>query len=81
MQVSTFKNQSLKFKVGEELDEQTLDGRAVKSVFSFENDDKLIQEQTGEVPTTIVREFKEDEVVAKMSVGDIVCTRTYKVVA
>lgn len=79
--LSTFKNTSITFKVGEEFDEETVDGRKVKSVCTFEGDNKLLHEQKGEKPTTIEREFKEDEMTAKMTVNDIVCTRVYKAVA
>lgn len=75
---STFKNTTIKFKVGEEFDEETVDGRKVKSVCTFESDDKLIHEQKGDKPSTIVREFTEDTMNAIMTVGEIVCKRLYK---
>uniref|UniRef100_T1H605 Lipocalin/cytosolic fatty-acid binding domain-containing protein n=1 Tax=Megaselia scalaris TaxID=36166 RepID=T1H605_MEGSC len=58
---STFKTSSFSFKVGEEFDEETLDGRKVKTVCTFEGDNKLVQQQKGDKPTTIVREFKDNE--------------------
>lgn len=78
---STFKNTTIKFKPGEEFDEETVDGRKVKSVCTFEGEDKLIHEQKGEKPTTIVREFTADKLNAVMTIGDIICKRIYKVVA
>lgn len=77
---STFKNSTIKFKVGEEFDEETVDGRKVKSVCTFEGDDKLIHEQKGDKPTTIIREFTADVLNATMTIGDIVCKRIYKAV-
>lgn len=77
---STFKNTTIKFKVGEEFDEDTVDGRKVKSVCTFEGEDKLIHEQKGEKPTTIVREFTADTMNAIMTIGDVVCKRLYKAV-
>lgn len=79
--LSTFKNTTIKFKPGEEFDEETVDGRKVKSVCNFEGDNKLIHEQTGEKPTKIEREFKEDEMTAVMTINNIVCTRLYKLSA
>lgn len=77
---STFKNTTIKFKVGEEFDEETVDGRKVKSVCTFDGDDKLIHEQKGDKPTTIVREFTADVMNAIMTIGDITCKRVYKAV-
>uniref|UniRef100_A0A336N2B1 Fatty acid-binding protein, muscle n=1 Tax=Culicoides sonorensis TaxID=179676 RepID=A0A336N2B1_CULSO len=79
--LSTFKNTSIKFKPGEEFDEETVDGRKVKSVCTFEGENKLVHDQKGDKPTQIVREFKEDEMTAVMTVNNVVCTRTYKLAA
>lgn len=77
---STFKDTTITFTPGVEFNETTVDGREVKSVCTFEGDNRLIHEQKGEKPTTIVREFKEDEMVATMTINDIICTRWYKLV-
>ena len=58
---STFKTSAITFKLGEEFDEETLDGRKVKSVITMDGDNKLVQEQKGDKPSTIVREFTADE--------------------
>lgn len=58
---STFKNTSITFKLGEEFQEETPDGRLVKTTITQEGN-KLVQVQKGEKETTIVREFSEDEV-------------------
>jgi hypothetical protein len=58
---STFKNTSITFKLGEEFEEETPDGRKVQSVIT-QDGNKLVQIQKGEKETTIVREFSEDEV-------------------
>ncbi|XP_066590523.1 sodium/calcium exchanger regulatory protein 1 isoform X1 [Prorops nasuta] len=75
---STFKNSEIKFKLGEEFDEETPDGRKVKSVCTLEGN-KLVQVQKGEKETTIEREFTPTEMKAIMKVDDVVCTRVYKV--
>ncbi|XP_020296909.1 myelin P2 protein isoform X2 [Pseudomyrmex gracilis] len=74
---STFKNTEIKFKLGEEFDEETADGRKVKSVCTLEGN-KLVQMQKGDKNTTIEREFGPTEMKAVMKVDDIVCTRIYK---
>ncbi|XP_071642719.1 fatty acid binding protein isoform X2 [Temnothorax americanus] len=75
---SPFKNTEIKFKLGEEFDEETADGRKVKSVCTLDGN-KLVQVQKGEKDTTIEREFNPTEMKAIMKVDDIVCTRVYKV--
>lgn len=75
---STFQNTDIKFKLGEEFDEETVDGRKVKTVMTLEGN-KLIQKQGGTPPSTIIREFGEREMVAKLSVYDVVATRKYRV--
>ncbi|XP_050428133.1 fatty acid-binding protein, muscle isoform X1 [Adelges cooleyi] len=75
---STFKNTSTVFKMGEQFDEETLDGRKVKSIITQEGN-KLVHKQIGDkVETTIVREFKPDELKMILTVNDIICTRIYK---
>lgn len=60
---SPFKNTEIKFKLGEEFDEETVDGRKVKSICTLEGN-KLVQEQKGDKPTTIEREFSATEMKA-----------------
>lgn len=60
---STFKSNTIKFKLGEEFDEETLDGRKVKSIITLDGN-KLIQEQKGDKPHQIIREFTDNELTA-----------------
>jgi fatty acid-binding protein 7 len=76
---STFKNTTTLFKLGEEFEEETPDGRKVKAVIT-QDGNKLIHIQKGEKETTIIREFSEDEVKMTLTVDDIVCTRIYKAI-
>lgn len=76
---STFKNTSITFKLGEEFQEETPDGRLVKTTIT-QDGNKLVQVQKGEKETTIIREFSDDEVKMTLTVGDIVCTRIYKAI-
>ncbi|XP_076675998.1 fatty acid binding protein isoform X1 [Andrena cerasifolii] len=75
---SPFKSSEIKFKLGEEFEEETPDGRKVKCVCSLDGN-KLVQIQKGEKQTTIEREFTPTEMKAIMKVDDVVCTRVYKV--
>ena len=74
---STFKNTTIKFKLGEEFEEETIDGRIVKTVVTMDGN-KLIQEQKGDKPSTIIRDFNDSQMIATMTVGDVKCTRWYK---
>ncbi|KAG8335541.1 fatty acid-binding protein, muscle-like [Homalodisca vitripennis] len=73
---STFRNTITKFKIGEEFDDETPDGRKVRSTFTQEKN-KLIQVQRGDKVTTIVREFADNEVKVTVKVGDIASVRIY----
>ncbi|XP_028675059.2 fatty acid-binding protein, heart [Erpetoichthys calabaricus] len=76
--LSTFKNTEIEFKLGEEFDETTADGRKVKSVVTLD-DGKLVHVQKwDDKETTLVREVKEDELTLTLTAGEVVCTRMYK---
>lgn len=77
--VSTFRNQSLKFNLNEEFEEETMDGRKVKCVITFEGN-KMIQQQKGDKAVRIEREFADDELIATCIVEDVVATRWFKAV-
>ncbi|XP_064556451.1 fatty acid-binding protein [Drosophila montana] len=76
---STFKTSAISFKLGEEFDEETLDGRKVKSVITLDGN-KLTQEQKGDKPSTIVREFTDSELITTLTIGSVKSVRVYKAV-
>ncbi|XP_054279821.1 fatty acid-binding protein, muscle-like isoform X2 [Macrosteles quadrilineatus] len=76
---STFKNTAIKFRLGEEFEEETPDGRKVKSIIT-QDGNKLIHIQKGAKESKIIREFTNDEVKMLLTVDDITCTRVYKAV-
>lgn len=76
---STFKNTTISFKLGEEFEEETADGRVVKTKITMEGN-TFTQEQHGDKATSIVRVFKADELVTTCKIGNITCVRIYKVV-
>ncbi|KAJ6634179.1 putative fatty acid-binding protein [Pseudolycoriella hygida] len=57
---STFKTTVIKFKEGEEFDEETLDGRKIRSVITFDGD-KMIHDQKGDKGHIIYRVFTETD--------------------
>lgn len=73
---STFKNTEIHFELGKEFDEETMDGRNVKSVITMEGD-KLIHKQGGDPPSEIIREFTDKEMIATMTAKGVVCKRKY----
>ncbi|XP_060878164.1 fatty acid-binding protein, muscle-like isoform X2 [Metopolophium dirhodum] len=76
---STFKNSSIAFKLNEEFDEETPDGRKVKSLI-VQDGNKLVHTQKCDKhnDTTIVREFEPEQLKMVLTVDDITCTRVYK---
>jgi len=77
---STFKNTAITFKLGEEFDEETIDGRKVKSVCTLDGN-TLTHKQGGDKPSTIIREFTDDKCIVTMNIGDVECVRTYNAIA
>lgn len=77
--VSTFRNQALKFTLNEEFEEETMDGRKMKCVVTFEGN-KMIQQQKGDRAIRIEREFNDDELISKCIIGDVIATRWYKAI-
>jgi fatty acid-binding protein 3, muscle and heart len=75
--ISTFRTQTLKFKVNEEFSEKRMDGQEVTCTITFEGN-KMIQKQTGDKPVTIEREFTDDELIATCYVGNVVSKRWFK---
>jgi len=74
---TTFKTTDISFKVGEEFDETTGDGRKVKTTCKVEGD-ALVQDQKGSPDSILSREIKEGKMHMILKVNDIVCTRIYK---
>jgi len=75
---STFKNVDLKFRLNQEFDESTPDGRKVKTTFRVEGA-KLIQDQKGEIDTTITREVTDpNTLVCTFVAAGVTSTRVFK---
>lgn len=77
---STFRSQAIKFNLNEEFVEDTMDGRKVSCLITFEGN-KMIQQQKGDKQAyRIEREFTDDELIAKCYAGDVVATRWFSAV-
>ncbi|XP_057664011.1 fatty acid-binding protein, adipocyte isoform X1 [Diorhabda carinulata] len=76
---STFKNVVLKFTPGVEFDQETPDGRKVKSTITIDgNTLHEVQKDPNGKDTTIDRTFTADEIKMVMSVNNVTATRIYK---
>uniref|UniRef100_A0A8L2Q848 Cellular retinoic acid binding protein 2 n=2 Tax=Rattus norvegicus TaxID=10116 RepID=A0A8L2Q848_RAT len=79
---TTVRTTEINFKIGEEFEEQTVDGRPCKSLVKWESENKMVCEQRllkGEGPkTSWSRELTNDgELILTMTADDVVCTRVY----
>nr|WBV73483.1 allergen [Blomia tropicalis] len=75
---STFKNTEVKFKIGEEFEEDRADGKKVSTTVNKESDTKLVQVQKGEKEVTIVREFSDEGLTVTATVNGVSSVRFYK---
>jgi hypothetical protein len=74
---STFRSQSIKFQPNVEFTEKRMDGQEVPCVITFDGN-KMIQEQKGDKPVTLVRTFTDDELFLTCKVGDVEAKRWFK---
>lgn len=74
---TTFKTTDIHFKIDEEFDETTGDGRKVKTTCKIDGN-ALIQDQKGSPDSILSREVKDGKMHMILKVNDIVCTRIYK---
>lgn len=80
--VSTLKSTEITATIGQDFNEETLDGRKSKSLLTQEGPNKLVHVQrdpsNGNVTSTIVREVVGDELVQTLTAGSVTCKRVYK---
>ncbi|KAJ7304215.1 hypothetical protein JRQ81_011750 [Phrynocephalus forsythii] len=75
---STFKSTEINFKLGEEFEETTADDRHVKSLVTLDGG-KLVHVQKWDgKETSLVRELKDGKLILTLTMGKVVCTRTYQ---
>ncbi|KAJ6641298.1 Fatty acid-binding protein, muscle [Pseudolycoriella hygida] len=76
---STFKNFETKFKLGEEKEQETADGRKVLTTYTFDGN-TLTQVEKCKKNSVIVRVFSDTEMVATSTYGDVTSKRVYKAI-
>jgi len=77
---TTFKKSKIEFKLGEEFDEETVDGRKMKTTMTLEGGNKLIQDQKIAPPgvsSVITREVEGSKMTVICKAGEVVSTRIY----
>ncbi|XP_032871033.1 cellular retinoic acid-binding protein 1 isoform X1 [Amblyraja radiata] len=78
---TTVRTTEITFTVGEEFEEETVDGRKCKSLPKWENENKIYCKQTllsGSGPKTHwTRELKNNELILTLVANEVVCTRIY----
>jgi hypothetical protein len=76
---TTFKTSEISFKMGEEFEETTTDGRKCMTTFRMEGPNKLVQDQKASIPSIITRELIDDKtLVCICEAKDVVSKRVYK---
>ncbi|XP_046875806.1 fatty acid-binding protein, heart [Hypomesus transpacificus] len=75
---STFKNTEISFKMGEEFDETTADDRKVKSLITLDGGKMVHVQKWDGKETTLVREVSGNALTLTLTLGDVVCTRSYE---
>ncbi|OXA46797.1 fatty acid-binding protein, adipocyte [Folsomia candida] len=75
---STFKNTEIKFKLGEEFDEETADGRQAKSTMTADGNKLIHSQKIGDDSSVTVREFSGDSLKASFTAKGVTGTRVYK---
>jgi len=73
---SSVKNSEIQFKLGQEFSETTADGRTMQTTITLDGG-KLIQQQNGAIPSTIIREVIGGKLVVTCKAKDVVSVRNY----
>ncbi|XP_049942825.1 fatty acid-binding protein, muscle-like [Schistocerca serialis cubense] len=70
------------FKLNTEFEETTLDGRKAQTTFTLKGDDVLVQVQKLAAGPTVTteRKFSDTQMIATLTLGDVVAKRFYKAV-
>jgi len=67
------------FQLGEIVEDLTMDGRNIKTVFTQLGRNRIVEEQVGEnVNTTIIREFLKDRMEVTMAVNNVTASSVFK---
>ncbi|KAF7691199.1 fatty acid-binding protein, heart-like [Silurus meridionalis] len=74
---TTFKNTEIMFKLGEEFNETTADGREVKSLVTLDGNKLIHVQKWDDKETSLVREVNGDSLTLTLTFGDVVSTRSF----
>ncbi|OBS70746.1 hypothetical protein A6R68_00712 [Neotoma lepida] len=77
---TTVRISEINFKIGEEFEEQTADGRRWKSLVKWESENKMVCEQRrlkGEVSWETRELTNDGELILTMTADGVVCTSVY----
>ncbi|XP_043099520.1 cellular retinoic acid-binding protein 1b [Puntigrus tetrazona] len=78
---TTVRTTEINFQIGQEFNEETVDGRKCKSLVTWETENKMTCRQTlldGNGPKTYwTRELRGNELILTFGADDVVCTRIY----
>jgi len=72
------KSSETRFRLGEEFDEDRLDGKRVKSLVVAEGNKFIQTQRDGEQEIKYIREFGNDEIRVTSIVNNVTCLRIYK---
>lgn len=66
-----FKTHTIRFKIDQQVDDYTMDGRSTISIFNIQDENTLIEHQIGDVNTTLIREFDEQKMTVTLLVNEV----------
>ncbi|KAI2809172.1 Lipocalin / cytosolic fatty-acid binding protein [Blomia tropicalis] len=73
-----FRTQTTRFKVGEEFDEERMDGKVVKSLVTAQDNVYTQIQRDADLEIKYVREFTGDQIKVTSTANGISCYRVYK---
>ncbi|KAM9165937.1 fatty acid-binding protein 5-like [Pangshura tecta] len=75
---STFKSSQLSFKLGEKCEENTLDGRKVQTLITFDGNTLIQIQQWDGKESTITRKIEDGKLVVECDMNGCKCKRVYQ---
>ena len=75
--ITTFKTDEVQFELGKEFPEKRLDGVMVQTTAVIQ-DDALVFHKEGDKPYTVTFTIKDENLIAKYTIGNTVATRELK---
>jgi len=74
---TAFKSHSIRFKLGTVVDDYTMDGRSIQTLFTLRDANTLIEHQMGKVNTTLERAFDEDKMKVTLYVNNVIASSIF----